>query len=384
MYIKNGSFKKHTYIISYVPPIILSQPIGGTVQIYDPFNFRVKVRGSAPIEYQWYKNNKKIIGAQSDTLNIPSCVQLDDAIYYCKITNNRNVIYTNTVKLNVLAPPLIIEDPISLSAIPLQNISFSVSAIGSEPLTYNWYKDNNNVFSTTNTLFLNNVQKSDEGNYYVVVSNYLGNVTSLTASLLVYDKLVIYTQPTDLVLNSGETSAFNLSCFGTTPISAQWRKDGTNYGSTIITNLYNIDLNVNNVTFEDEGYYDCVLTNIVGSVTSNQARLFINKPLGFTINPLSELKEVGDTVTFTVEVTGTTPINYEWFENGSVVSNSNKHTYTLSDIQLEDSGDYHCVATNIIGSVTSTTATLSISSNYMKTTNDEYITFNNNTYWKYN
>ena len=30
MFIKNGSYKKHTHIISYVPPTIITQPVGGT------------------------------------------------------------------------------------------------------------------------------------------------------------------------------------------------------------------------------------------------------------------------------------------------------------------------------------------------------------------
>jgi Lysyl oxidase/Concanavalin A-like lectin/glucanases superfamily/Immunoglobulin domain/Immunoglobulin I-set domain len=69
-------------------------------------------------------------------------------------------------------------------------VSFSVVAAGSTPLTYQWYKDgvkladNTDIFgSTAPTITIQNLQLTDIGNYYVIVANSLGSVTSAVASL---------------------------------------------------------------------------------------------------------------------------------------------------------------------------------------------------------
>ena len=49
MYIKNGSFKKYTHIISYVPVVITKQPLSGTIAIGDTYEFSVDVKGSKHI-----------------------------------------------------------------------------------------------------------------------------------------------------------------------------------------------------------------------------------------------------------------------------------------------------------------------------------------------
>jgi uncharacterized repeat protein (TIGR03803 family) len=68
--------------------------------------------------------------------------------------------------------------------------TFSVSAIGSKPLGYQWLKngvpilDGGNVSgATTSSLALANVQPNDAGEFSVIVSNSAGTVTSSAASL---------------------------------------------------------------------------------------------------------------------------------------------------------------------------------------------------------
>ncbi|HEX5219577.1 MAG TPA: lamin tail domain-containing protein [Verrucomicrobiae bacterium] len=63
------------------------------------------------------------------------------------------------------------------------NVTFTVTATGSAPLSYRWYFNNVAQSSVTNSLTIANAQASDVGNYYVVVSNTIGVVTSRVATL---------------------------------------------------------------------------------------------------------------------------------------------------------------------------------------------------------
>jgi uncharacterized repeat protein (TIGR03803 family) len=87
-------------------------------------------------------------------------------------------------------PPEILEQPSSRTNDVGTLAKFSVSAIGSKPLAYQWLKngqpivDGGNVSgATTSTLALANVQPNDAGEFSVIVSNSAGTVTSSVAIL---------------------------------------------------------------------------------------------------------------------------------------------------------------------------------------------------------
>jgi hypothetical protein len=84
------------------------------------------------------------------------------------------------------SPPFIVNQPASQSTVVGGSASFSVTAGGSQPLSYQWRLGSNALNgATASVLNLSNVQLSDAGNYSVVVSNAFGTVTSSNASLTV-------------------------------------------------------------------------------------------------------------------------------------------------------------------------------------------------------
>jgi uncharacterized delta-60 repeat protein len=86
----------------------------------------------------------------------------------------------------VLAEPRIISSPVSQTRFVGQTATFSVAAIGTPPLAYQWLLDGAPIAGATNaTLTLSNVQLAHAGSYAVVVSNPEANVTSALATLTV-------------------------------------------------------------------------------------------------------------------------------------------------------------------------------------------------------
>ena len=84
-------------------------------------------------------------------------------------------------------PPSIDFDPQDQSALVGQDISFSVQASGTAPLSYQWYYNTSTALTnaTSSILTLTNVQLSDSGGYSVVVTNGSGAITSAVAQLTV-------------------------------------------------------------------------------------------------------------------------------------------------------------------------------------------------------
>ena len=82
--------------------------------------------------------------------------------------------------------PLIITPPQSQTVLAGSNATFTVSATGAVPLTYQWRKNSALISGATSTTYtLSNVQTNDAGGYDVVVSNSVNSVTSAVATLAV-------------------------------------------------------------------------------------------------------------------------------------------------------------------------------------------------------
>jgi hypothetical protein len=101
-------------------------------------------------------------------------------------------------------PPLITAQPASIRTWAGSNITFSVTAAGTEPLSYKWQKGTNGVYvdisgQTTPSYTLNNVQVTDIADYRVVVSNGGGSLNSQAAVLTVLSPLPVITLPTDAI-----------------------------------------------------------------------------------------------------------------------------------------------------------------------------------------
>jgi hypothetical protein len=82
--------------------------------------------------------------------------------------------------------PFIVSEPSSQAVSAGTNLTFTVAAGGTPPLSFQWTFDGTNIASGTNaSLTLTNVQSGQAGNYAVAVTNAAGSVTSSNAVLTV-------------------------------------------------------------------------------------------------------------------------------------------------------------------------------------------------------
>jgi hypothetical protein len=99
---------------------------------------------------------------------------------------------SGSITVLVQPAPTIVLQPVPLSVYPGQSAQFTVAAQGNAPLSYYWRKgtafltDNANLTgSSTTNLTIPSVTVGDGGGYSVVVSNSVGTVTSVVATLTV-------------------------------------------------------------------------------------------------------------------------------------------------------------------------------------------------------
>ena len=166
----------------------------------------------------------------------------------------------------------------------------------------------------------------------------------------------LFAQPGSLTVAAGQTATFRVSAGGTPPLFYQWQKNDLD-----LAGATNSILTLSNVTVAEAGNYRVVVTNAYGAATSSVAVLTIGLPPVIVSQPASRSASDGETVVFSVSAEGTAPLSYQWQRNGSDLPGANGPTLTLSEVTFADAANYTVVIQNEFGSITSSTATLSIS-----------------------
>jgi hypothetical protein len=172
------------------------------------------------------------------------------------------------------APPTITNEPVGKAVNQGANATFTVGATGAAPLSYQWRFEGTNIFGATSSSYTRtNAQPSHEGDYFVVVTNVAGSVTSTVAFLVVNVPPYIGVQPQNQTTNQGSDVTFFVTAGGTEPLSYQWRFQGANIAGATDSSYTRPGVQTN-----DAGAYSVVVTNVAGSVTSSNAMLTVIVP----------------------------------------------------------------------------------------------------------
>ncbi len=139
--------------------------------------------------------------------------------------------------------------------------------------------------------------------------------------------LIVRLKDTD---HDGLSDEAEVNFFGTDPNNADTDGDGVNDGEEVLI----------------------LGTNAGGT----------NAPVAVTIStqPTSQTVTVGGSATFSVTASGTPPLAYQWRYNGTSISGATNPSLSLAGVQSTQAGTYSVIVTNGAGSMTSSTALLTV------------------------
>ena len=172
-----------------------------------------------------------------------------------------------------LEPPSIGTPPVSQIVSPGTTAIFSVTAVGPQ-LQYLWYFNGNPLPGATNSaLVIPNAQAGNVGNYYVVVANPAGTISSAVVTLGVGNIApTITTHPQNQTVSAGGTAIFSVAATGTSPLQYQWYVN-TN---SLIAGATNAVLTLHSVSTNDSGKkYRAIVSNNYGAAPSTDATLTV-------------------------------------------------------------------------------------------------------------
>lgn len=250
-------------------------------------------------------------------------------------------------------PPVVGEIQVSpgTTVNPGVQATFSVSASGLEPFTYQWKRNNQDIDGATNSTLVVTAIEALEGTYTVVVNNPAGPTSSTPVVFTVNNPVGFVQQPQPQTANPGADVTLSVTVSGTGPFTYQWRKNQQPIPDEDGSTLF-----LGSLTEGDEASYDVIVSNIVGPETSEPAQVLVNNPVVIVTPPVPTGGVEGGAATFTVAATGTGPFTYRWIKNGVDIPGqaAAQASYTLNGLLPTDEGDYSVRVSNVVGSQTST------------------------------
>lgn len=242
-------------------PSITTQPSSITIASGSSGTLAVVASGSS-LTYQWYLNAAAISGATSASLTVTAA-----GSYYVVVSNSAGSVSSSTVTVTVTTTPVITTQPASAVIVSGDTTTLSVVATGSG-LSYQWYLDGTAISGATASTYV----ASAAGSYYVVVTNASGSVTSSTATVTVSSAAIaptITTQPVATSVVAGNSATLSVVASGTS-LTYQWYKD-----SVAVSGATSASYTIATTTVASAGSYYVVVSNTVGSVTSNTVTLTV-------------------------------------------------------------------------------------------------------------
>ena len=282
--------------------------------------------------------------------------------------------------------------------------TFSVTAIGSGPLSYFWSRNGTLIPNATNSSYvLASAQLSDSGSdYSCLVTNAFGSASSTNATLKVLDVVAnSFCSGAILITNAPYTNQQSTVKAGVPGNPVPDCVDGfghgvwyeftapwagllvvDTFGSDFDTGLAlytgscdaltevacNDDFNgpTSQVTFSTTA--DTTYMILAGGYEADAGNLTLHLnyfiPPTFVVVPTNLVVGLGSNALFSPTVVGSLPMNFQWYFNntplvdGGRVSGSTNLQLAIANVQINDGGNYQLVASNFIGVTTSSVAVL--------------------------
>ena len=260
------------------PLDVVQNPQSQTVLAGSNVTLSVAATGQGPLEYQWFINGQvltdssRISGATNSDLLISDAQMGDTATYSVLVSNAVGSILSPGAVLTVVSPPFYSGQPLQTNAPVGANVLFSLTAQGTAPIYYQWAFDGDTITGATNTaLSLTNLQLSQSGTYTLLASNLFGIALSPAIVLTVTNSPPYFAeQPGNQFGPIFGSAVFSVDVRGSQPFSYQWRFNGVD-----IPGATNSGLILGPLNYAQAGYYNLIVSNAWGQISSAKAQLSV-------------------------------------------------------------------------------------------------------------
>ncbi|XP_039268950.2 hemicentin-1-like [Styela clava] len=287
-----------------------------------------------------------------------------DTGYYTATAINDGGRDSIKIKVTVQVPPIFTVTPENQKKQSGDDMSMVCAAVGFPTPTITW-KFNDQVLPAqtaindapgSSLLFIENVRSQDSGDYVCQASNQAGIIAHLASVTVDSPPVFTNEHDPDVYARLGTTARLDCPVSSNPAPTITWTKDGRELSrSGRYEILSNGSLIIYHTEENDAGDYKCVATNEAGSI-DRTTKLILELAPSFLTRPSDTVAVSGSNVIMNCAAHGVPTPNIQWRKSNRALPTDGRFTVLhnnslqIATIQLEDTGQYSCIATNEIGS----------------------------------
>ncbi|XP_022181178.1 protein turtle isoform X2 [Myzus persicae] len=382
---KNGTW---FHLDVHAPPKFVTIP--GEVQyinVGDSIILNCQAVGTPTPEIVWFKDATDVqptttVGIFNDGTELRiSNIRTEDIGDYTCIARNGEGQISHTARVLIAGGAVIMSPPTNQTKLEGEKVEFTCGAKAMPGnVTVRWSRDGAFVKSISSletrvtikkdgSMVINPVSADDSGQYLCEVSNGIGDPQSASAYLNVeYPAKVTFT-PTVQYLPFRLAGVVQCYIKANPPLQyVTWTKDKRllePYQQKDIVIMNNGSLLFTRVNQNHQGRYTCTPYNAQGTQgSSGQMEVLVRKPPTFTVEPENMYqRKISESVEMhcdAQEAEGTQKPKIQWQRRDGAPLPKGRHSIhggniTIENLRKTDFGYYHCVASNEVATIVTTT-----------------------------
>ena len=387
-------------------PRVTRDPLGDTVADGATASFSATASGIPAPTVRWQVSSgsgakwANVAGATGTTYSFTATGQDNGKRYRAVFANAAGAATTRPATLTVTAippgppinqsptqaltvtvsGPVVIAQPVSVSAASGATASFSAAASGVPAPTVRWQVSTDAGANwsdipgaTANAYALAAVAAENGDEYRAVFTNTVATAATNPATLAVTTPASspqITAQPPNQGVVDGAGASFSATASGVPAPTVQWQVSENSGASwTAIPGATSTTYSFAATPSESGEQFRAVFTNTAGSVATNPATLTVTAASSapqITVQPASESVATGDTASFSAAASGAPAPDMQWqssTNSGASWTNipgATSPTFSLTATTIENGSEYRAVFTNAAGTATTNPATLTV------------------------